>query len=86
MGDKPNNFVDTEDQDIDSEYTIEVLTEIEKDFAVECKYDLVVDYIAMDFEGDKQNLEAHYILVDIDHEDNKRLRVSWLLISGSLLS
>ena len=53
MGDKPNNFVDIEDQDTDSKYTIEVLAEQHKDFAAECKHGLVVDYIATEIEGDK---------------------------------
>ena len=38
MGDKPNNYVDTEDQDTNSEYTIKVLAEQRKDFAVKCKH------------------------------------------------
>ena len=48
MGDKPKNYVDTEDTD--SEYTIEVLVE---DFAVECKFGFAVDYMATEIKGDK---------------------------------
>ena len=53
MGDKLNNYVDTRDQDTDSKYTIKVLDEQHKDFAVECKHGLAVDYTATEIEGDK---------------------------------
>ena len=55
MGDKPNNYIDTEveDQDTDFEYTIKVLVEQHKDFAAECKHGLAVDYTATKIEGDK---------------------------------
>ena len=75
MGDKLNNSVDIDDQDIDFEYTIEALAEQHKDFVVERKHGLVVDYMATKIEGDNKILGAHYILVDIDHEDNKHLGV-----------
>ena len=48
MGDKLNKSVSIED--IDSEYTIEVLVE---DFAMECRYGLAVDYTTTLIEGDK---------------------------------
>ena len=47
-----------------------VLIEKHKYFSVECKYILVV-------EGNKQNLEAYCIPIDIDLEGNKRLGVEW---------
>ena len=54
-GYKPDNSVDTrvEDQDIDSEHTIEVLAEQHKDFVVECNHGLVFDYKPTEIGGDK---------------------------------
>ena len=53
MGGNSNNSIDTEDQDTNFEYTIEVLAEQHKDFAAKCKHGLVVDYTATEIKGDK---------------------------------